>query len=141
MRLCVVRLEAQRLAVALQRLVVAPQRRQRGSTIIVGLGESGFQLDRLIETVERLLVALQRVEDQAMVEQNLWRRLARAHCRQNQLQCFRRLASRELDQCQHLQGIEMIGPDFENVGIEPSRPPPAGPVHAIAALAPAPAAR
>ena len=53
-----------------------------------------------------------------MVEQDLRRRLARAHRRRHQSQGLGRLAGRELDQRHHLQGVEMIRPDRKHGGVK-----------------------
>jgi hypothetical protein len=118
-RLDVIRLDGNRLAATLQRFLVASERGERGAPIIMRLGKFGFQLDRLVEALDRLRIALERFEDQTVVEQDLRRRLARAHGRRDQAQGLGRLAGRKLDQPHHLQGVEVIRPDRENGGVKP----------------------
>ena len=119
MRFRIARIDGERLAKGLERFLVAAERSKRGATIIVRLGEFRFLLERGVEAVDRFLVALQRVEDETVVEQNLRRRLAALHRGRDELQAHGRLAFGELDQRHHLQGIDMVGPDGQNFGVEP----------------------
>ena len=82
------------------------------------LGIFGFQLDRLVEALHRFLVALEGIEDQAVVEQDLRRRLARAHGRRHQPQGLGRLAAGQLDQPHHLQGVDVLRPHREHGGVK-----------------------
>jgi hypothetical protein len=63
--------------------------------------------------------SLERFEDETVVQQDLRRRLARAHGRRDQAQGLGRLPGRKLDQPRYLQGVEVIRPDRENGGVKP----------------------
>lgn len=74
-----------------------------------------LRLNGLVETVDRFLMALEGIEDQAVVQEYLWRFWG-LHCRRDQVQSLRCLALGKLDQ---LKGVEMVGAHGENGSIEP----------------------
>ena len=119
MRFGIARIDGERLAEGLERLLVAAERSKRRAAIVVRLGEFRFLLERGVEAVDRFLVALERVENDAVVEQDLRRRLAALHRGRDELQAHGRLALGELDQRHHLQGVDMVGPRRQNFGVEP----------------------
>ncbi len=118
MRLGVVWLDGDRLAIAVERLVVAAKRGQHRAAVVVRLGEFGFQLERAVEAFQRLLVAVERVEDEAVVEQHLRRRRAHAHGGGNEVERLGRLALGELDQRHHLQCVGVIGARGQDLRVE-----------------------
>jgi hypothetical protein len=110
MRLDKIRLDGDGLVIGVDRLLVAAERRQLDTAVVVCLGEFRFQLDRLVEARERLFGAYKGPEDKALVEQNLRRRLSHLHGGGDVLQRLGRLALGELDHPHHVQGVDVIGP-------------------------------
>ena len=55
-----VRIQRKGPVAALQRRLVAPQRRERGSTVVVGVRQARVQLDRLVAILQRFLVPVDR---------------------------------------------------------------------------------
>ncbi len=119
MRLRVVGLDRQRLAESFERLLVAAKRRQRGAAIVVRVGEFRFLLDRRVEALDRFGVAVERVQDEAVIQKDLRRGLAPAHRRGDELQGLGRLAFGELDQRHHLQRVDVIGPCAQDFSVQP----------------------
>ncbi len=121
MRVRIVFFQRDRLAKALDGLFVAPQRRKNRAAVVMRLGEFRLLLQCGIETRERFFAPLERVQDHAVVHQNLRRRLAQAHHLGDQVQGLAWLAFGELDDAEHLQGIEMVRPMGENLGVDAFR--------------------
>ena len=106
--------DGERLAVAFDRIVMAPERRKHRAAIAVRFEEIRLQLDREIEAVERLLVLVQRVEREAEVEQHPRRRRACGHGGPDQTQRLAGLAARELEIAHGMQGIGIVRRDRQD---------------------------
>ena len=119
MRVGVVGLQRQRLAQGLDRLLVAAEGGEHRAAIVVRLGEFRFLLQRLVEARNRLVAAVERVQDHAVIEQNLRRGPAQRHRLRHQTKRLDRLALGVLHDGEHLQCVEVLGPYREDRGIEP----------------------
>lgn len=117
----IVSFQRERLVKAVDRLGVPSQSRQDRAAIIMRFGKFRFLLQRLVEAGECFLPALERMQDHAVVDQDLWRGLAHAHCLRDQPQRLGRLAFRKLDDAEHLQRVEMVGPMGKHLGINALR--------------------
>ena len=76
-------------------------------------------LERLVEARQRLLVAVHGVEHEAVIQKHLRRLRPQLHRRRNEPQRRRKVAARQLDDAEHLQRVEMIGPHRQHRGVEP----------------------
>ncbi len=81
-------------------------------------GNLALSLIACVEARKRLVVAPHGGQREALVEQNLRRRLFGAHRLGDQLEGLGRLALGELDEAQHVQRVEMVGPDGQDRGVE-----------------------
>ena len=118
MRVGVVLLQSEGLAEAFKRLLVASEPRQNRTAIIVRFGKFGLLLQCRIEARQRFFAAIKRVQDHAVIQQDLRRGFAHAHRLGDQAEGIGGLAFGELDDAQHLQGVEMVGPMREHLRIE-----------------------
>ncbi len=117
-RFDIARRDRQRLAQAFQRLVVAAERHQHHGAVVVGLGEFRFQLDGAVEAFDRLSGAVERVQHQPVMHQHLRRGRAHLHGLGGVLQGLGVLALVVAEQCEILQGFDVIRPCAENPAVK-----------------------
>ena len=118
MRLGIVWLDGDCLAIAVERLVGPAERGQHRTAVVVRLGEFGFQLERAVEAFQRLLVAIEGIEDEAVVEQHLRRGRTHAHGGGDEVERLGRLTFGKLDQRHHLQSVGVIGARGQHLRVE-----------------------
>src|SRR5262245_13295994 len=118
MRVAVIVLERDCLAKAFERFLMASEACQDRTAIIMGFCEFGLLLQRGVEARQRLVVAFERMQNHALIEQDLWRRLAHAHRFGDEPKRLGWLAPGKLDNAQHLQGVEMVRPMRKYLRIE-----------------------
>ena len=113
--------DRQRRLVARQRFFMAAEGAQQDGAIVVRFGEAGIERDGAVEARQRLFRPRQRVEHQAVVQEQERRRRTGAHGIRHQLQRFGRPAGGEADKPKEMQGVGMVGLGRQNGGIEPFR--------------------
>ena len=111
------RIARKHLIEAGKRILGAAKREQRVAAVVQGVQMAGLQGERFIEAVERLGVALERVQDVGEIHQQIGRGIDLERGRQKavRLACLARLRLRQPDQ---LQRVEMIGRHLQHARVE-----------------------
>ena len=107
-RIDVVGLQRQRAIVARQGRGAAAQTFQRIAAIVMGDGIVAALRQYFVEIFQRLFMALERVEDDAVIRQHVRRARLRFQRGRNQTERFRRVALLVAEHATQMQGVEML---------------------------------